>query len=118
MSELHERVTHDLRRWAELRLDGAKLSAVEGLSSVIGRAIGLLLALALLNLALMAFSGVFIWLLQLWLHSWVWAAVIVGVVYMLVAAIFVMRPGMFQNMMVRVFAPMFFPQKEEDEDYD
>jgi hypothetical protein len=118
MNELGERTLQDLRRWVELRVDEAKLSAVSGLSSVAGSAIGLVICLFLVNLALVLFTGVFVYLLQLWLHSWVWAAVVIGFVYLIVGAIFAIYPGMFRNMMVRVFAPLFFRCKNYDDDDD
>ncbi len=116
MNELIDRTVHDLRRWVELRVDEAKLSAVGGLSSFVGSAIALVICLFLVNLALVVFTGVFIYLLQLWVHSWVWAAVIIGGVYLILGLVFVMYPGMFRNMMVRVFAPMFFNCKKEEDD--
>ena len=118
MSDLSDRTLHDLRRWVELRIDEAKLSALSGLSSAAGSAIGLIICLFLVNLALMLFTGVFVYLLQLWIHSWVWAAVIMGAVYLLLGVLFVARPGMFRNMMVRVFAPMFFHNKKKEDDDD
>jgi tetrahydromethanopterin S-methyltransferase subunit F len=118
MNELSDRTLNDLRRWVELRVDEAKLSAVSGLSSVAGSAIGLVICLFLVNLALVCFTGVFIWLLHLLVHSWVWAAVIMGFIYLLVGALFVMYPAMFRNMMVRVFAPMFFHCKKYEDDCD
>ncbi len=116
MSELNDRITSDLRRWVELRVDEVKLAVVEGLSSVLGSAIGLVICLFLVNLALVVFTGVFIYLLQLWLHTWVWSAVIVGFVYLLLGLLVLLRPGVFRNMMVGVFAPMFFGCKKHDDD--
>ncbi len=116
MNELNERIVHDLRRWVELRVDEAKLAAVEGLSSFVGSAIGIVICLFLVNLALVVFTGVFIYLLQLWIHSWLWAAVIIGFVYLLLGVLMLMCPGMFRNMMVRSFAPMFFGCKKNDDD--
>lgn len=116
MNELIDRTVHDLRRWVELRVDEAKLSALGGVSSVAGSAIALIICLFLVNLALVIFTGVFIYLLQLWFHSWLWAAVAMGALYLLLGILFVMFPGMFRNMMVRVFAPMFFNCKKEDDD--
>ncbi len=118
MNELSDRTLHDLRRWVELRVDEAKLSAVGGLSSGAGSAIALVICLFLVNLALVLFTGVFVYLLQLWVHSWVWAAVIMGGIYLLLGVLFVMFPGMFRNMMVRVFAPMFFQCKKYEDDDD
>lgn len=118
MSELSDRTVQDLRKWVELRVDEAKLGVVEGTSNVIGRALGLVVALVFLNLALVVFTGVFIYLIQLLTHSWVWAAVIVGFVYLILAAVFVLRPRMFQNMMVGVLAPVFFQCKNDDDDED
>jgi hypothetical protein len=115
---LNERVEHDLRRYVELRIDDAKLAAVEGLSSVAGKAIGAVICLFLVNLALLLITGVLVYLVHLLVYSWVWAAVIMAVIYLALGAFFIMKPGMFQNMMVRTFAPMFFKPKKYEEDDD
>lgn len=116
-NDLKDRVVHDLKRWVDLRVDSAKLAALEGVSSIAGSIIGLVLFLFLLNLALIVFTGVFIYLIQLLTHSWVWAAVIMGFVYLIAGLVILLRPGMFRNMMVGVFAPKFFScRKYEEED--
>jgi hypothetical protein len=119
LRELYDSIVYDLRRWVELRVDSAKLAVLEGIASVAGSAMGLIIFLFLLNLALTVFTGVFIYLVHLLVHSWVWAAVIVGFAYLIAGLIFLLRPGIFRNMMVRILAPKFFANSninEEDDD--
>lgn len=115
--KLNENIVQDLRQYVRLRIDEAKLAVVEGLSSVTGGAIGLVLCLFLVNLALILFTGVFLFLIELLVGSWVWSAVILGFIYLIVGIWVFMKPGWFKNRMVRVFAPMFFcPKDDEDDD--
>ena len=115
--KLNDRVAHDVKRYVDLRVDDAKLAVVEGLSSVAGSAIGLVICLLLVNLALVLFTGVFVYLINMLVHSWVWSAVIMGGLYLIIGIWVFLRPGCFRNKMVRVFAPMFFcPRKNEEDD--
>lgn len=117
--KLTDRVAYDVKRYVDLRVDDAKLAAVEGLSSVAGSAIALVLCLFLVNIALLLFTGIFVYLINMLVNSWVWSAVIMGGIYLIAGLWIFLRPGCFRNKMVRVFAPMFFcPKKHEEEDDD
>ena len=116
--KLNDRIAEDVKRCVRLRVDDAKLAVVEGLSSVAGKAIAFILCLFLVNLALMLFTGVFVYLVNLLVHSWVWSAVIMGGFYLLIGIWIFLRPGVFRNMMVKSFAPMFFCPKKYEEDDD
>ncbi len=113
-----DRVAQDVKRYVELRVDEAKLAAVEGISSIAGSIIAAVICLFLVNLALVLFSAVFVHLINLLVHSWVWSAVILGAIYLIIGAVVMLRPGVFRNMMVKVFAPMFFCPKKHEEDDD
>lgn len=114
--KLNERIAEDVKQYVRLRIDDAKLAVVEGLSTVAGGAIGLVICLFLVNLALVLFTGVLLYLVHLLIGSWVWSAVILGFVYLIVGIWVFMKPGCFKNKMVRVFAPMFFCPKDDDDD--
>ncbi|MCL2561799.1 MAG: phage holin family protein [Rikenellaceae bacterium] len=115
---LKEQIAHDLKRFVDLRIDNAKLAAVEGLAVVAGGAIGLIICLFLVNLALVLFSGVFVYLINLLVDSWVWSAVILGGIYLIIGILVLAKSGCFRNRMVRIFAPMFFCPKKHEEDDD
>lgn len=117
--KLGDRIMEDVKHYVDLRVDGAKLAAVEGLSSIAGSAIAFAICLFLVNIAFMLFSGVFLYLINLLVHSWVCSALILGGTYMVVGILVALHPGAFRNMMVRVFAPMFFCcKKHEEDDYE
>ncbi len=108
-----------MRNYIDLRVDDAKLAVVEGLSSIAGSIVAAVICLFLVNLAFVLFTAVFVYLIDLFVHSWVWSAVILGGVYLIIGIWVMLRPGWFRNMMVRVFAPMFFcPKKHEEDDDD
>jgi hypothetical protein len=115
--KLSDRVAQDVKNYVDLRVDDAKLAIIDGLSSIAGSAISAVIGLLLINLAFIIFTALFIYLIDLWIHSWAWAAMIVGVIYLTAGIVVMLKPGGFRNMMVKVFAPMFFrPEKYEDDD--
>ncbi len=116
--KLSDRVAQDLKRYVDLRVDDAKLAVVEGLSSISGSVIAAVICLFLVNLAFILFTAVFVYLIDLFVHSCVWSAAILGVLYLIIGVVVMLRPGCFRNMMVRVFAPMFFCPKKHEEDDD
>lgn len=113
---LTDRISEDLKQYVRLRVDSAKLAAVDGMSSVAGGAVALMLCLFLVNLAFMLFTGVFVYLIDMLIDSWVWAAVILGFVYLIAGVCIFRHPAPFRNRMVRVFVPMFFNDKDDDDD--
>lgn len=117
-NNLGDRVAYDLKRYVDLRVDNAKLAAVEGLSAIAGSAVALVISLFLATLALMLFTGVFVYLINLVVNSWVWSAVIIGGIYIVAAILILNSTEWFADKMVRIFAPMFFEHKHEEEDDD
>lgn len=113
---LNDRIAEDLKQYVNLHVDSAKLAMVEGLSSVAGGAIVLVICLFLALLTMMLLSGVLLFLLDMWLDSWVWSAAILAFAYMIAALLILKNQGPFKNRMVRVFAPMFFDRKDDDDD--
>lgn len=113
---LTDRISEDLKQYVRLRIDSAKLAAVDGMSSVAGGAVALVLCLFLVNLALMLFTGVLAYLIGMLTDSWVWAAVILGFVYLIAGVCIFRHPAPFVNRMVRVFVPMFFNDKDDDDE--
>lgn len=116
--KLSDRVAQDVKRYVDLRADDAKLAVVEGLSSAVGGAIALIVGLFVLNLALVLFTGVLVYLINMLVDSWLWSGLIMGVLYTIVGIWVMLRPGCFRDRMVRVFAPMFFCHQKYEEDDD
>lgn len=117
-NKLGDRVAYDLKRYVELRIDDAKLAAVEGLATVTGKAVALVVSLFLATLALMLFTGVFVYLVNLVVNSWPWSAVIIGLIYLIAAFLILNSTEWFAGKMLGIFAPMFFGGKHEEEDED
>lgn len=116
MCEIKEVIADDVKDYVDMRVDDIKLSVVEGLATVTGSAIALVICLFLVNLALMLFTVVFVYLLDLLIHSIIWSAVILAVIYLVVGIWIFLKPDGFRNMMVKVFAPMLFSTRKDYDD--
>lgn len=115
--DLKEVIADDVKEYVDMRIDNVKLSVVEGLATVTGSAIALVICLFLVNLALMLFTFVFVYLLDLLTHLTIWSAVILAIIYLIVGIWLFLKPDGFKNMMVKVFAPLLFqPRKDYDDE--
>lgn len=115
-NELKEVIVDDVKDYIDMRVDNVKLSVVEGLASVTGSAIALVICLFLLNLALMLFTVAFVYLIDLLIDSVIWSVVILAVIYIIVGILIFAKPGGLRNRMVKVFAPMIFATRKYDDD--
>lgn len=114
--ELKEVIVDDVKDYVDMHVDNVKLSVVEGLATVTGSAIALVICLFLVNLALMLLTVVLLYLLDMLIHSMIWSAVILAVIYLIVGIWVFLKPGGLRNSMVKVFAPMLFPTRKYDDD--
>lgn len=108
------KIADDVKSYVGMRVDSVKLQVVEGLSTTIGKAIGIIVAVQLFTLALMLITAMLVFLLSK-LTGLIWAALIMGVIYV-VAGIIVLRSKMFINLMVPMFSKMFFEHKKKRND--
>lgn len=110
-----EKLAEDLRRNARLRVDEAKLCAVEQISMLLGRVLALLSVVVPLLFAvlffLLAAACALVPLLGL-----VWSMVAVGVLLVAVAAVlYCLRGRLFGSVGVRALCQLFFKDSGDDE---
>ncbi len=120
-STVADKASQDVRNFVEMKIAAAKLSVVEGLSTVSGNAVRILIFIFLVSMALMAFFAAAIIALGNLLDSYVWGALIVGGVCLIIGVIVFLLRKAFVNPMVGMFSRMVFsqpPKHEEDYYYD
>ncbi len=110
-----ENLTEDLRRNVGLRVDEAKLCAVELLSALLGRVLTFLaVALPLLFALLFFLLAVACALVPL--MGFVWSMVAVGVLLVAVAAVlYCVRGRLFGGVGIRALCQLFFKDSGDDE---
>lgn len=110
-----EILAEDLRRNAGLRVDEAKLCAVEQISMLLGRVLALLsVAVPLLFAMLFFLLAVACALVPL--MGFVWSMVAVGVLLVAVAAVlYCVRGRLFGSVGVRALCQLFFKDSGDDE---
>lgn len=116
-----EELFQDIKYYVDLRIKRFKLNLVEHLSAFCSRAISLTAFLLMLLLALMTLTGAFVAAVTLWVSSLIWAFVIVGGFYLVLAfLIYLLRDRLFTGGMVRTFSRMFFENnsKDTEDDYE
>lgn len=107
----------DIKYYIDLRVQRVKLAVVEHLSTLFSKAISFVLMILFAMLALLTLTGALIAALSTWLNSIIWAFVIVGGVYVILAIVmYAMREKMFAGSMVKMFSKMFFQDKGFDTD--
>ncbi len=109
-----DRLEDEVTAYLRMRTDSVKLSVVEGLSTVIGKGLALVIVIVLCSIALLAFSVVLALLVGEWLGSMVWGAVVVGGFYLLVALLIWLMRVKFVDKMVGMFARMIFAPSKDD----
>ncbi len=112
------RLLEDLKDYTDLRIDLVKLQLVESISTLFSKGIGFVLMLMLMALGLIMLTVAFTLLLSAWIGSLIWAFVIMGCFFALVAVVvYLMRDRLFGGSMVAMFNKMFFsPNNKEDKD--
>lgn len=108
----------ELSEYAELRFKSYKLTAVEQLSIILSKALALVIFILLLGIALLLFTVALTLFLGYLTGSMIWAAVIIGGVYVIVALLFfIFRGSVFSDSMVKVLCNIMFPDKEGYDEY-
>lgn len=111
-----EELLKDIKRYIDLRVTRMKLGLVEKLALVFSKTLSLVAFILLLGIAILLFTGALVVLVESWVHSWLWAFVIMGGFYLLVALIFFLRrETMFSGSMVKTFSKIFFGDRDDDE---
>lgn len=117
-----EELFQDLKYYIDLRIKKVKLTLVEHLSTFCSRVISMSLFVLLLLLALLTLTGALVTAVYTWVDSLIWAFVIVGLFYVLVAfIIYWLRNRLFTGGMIRTFSKMFFQDNKynaEEDDYE
>jgi hypothetical protein len=109
-----EQIARDVKRYADLQWNAFKLEVVEKLSVVFGNAFGVIVFLLLLGMGLLFFTGVLTYLLGLWINSMLWASVIMGGLFIIMAFIVLsLREKVFANFMVGIFSELFFDKNNQ-----
>lgn len=107
-NHFNQGIADDIREYVKMHIDATKLRAVANLSTISGGAIALLICILFCMLALIIFSGAIVYGLGLLLNSPLWAALIIGVLYIVIGVVVFKKRATFTNMMVRVFSRMLF----------
>ncbi len=104
---LLEETGRNILDYIKLRLEGAKLGAVENISVLLSMIFSISVIIFLLNMAALFLFAALTWLLATALGSFVWAAVIIGGVFLAAAAIvFIKRKTLIVNPVIRSLCNM------------
>ncbi|MCC8018970.1 MAG: phage holin family protein [Rikenellaceae bacterium] len=113
-----EKITDDVRSYVNMRIASAKLAMVEGLSKVSGNAVRILVFLLLCMLAFIAFAFALGTWIAAEIGSVAIAALLVGIILVILALIVFAFRGLFINPMVGMFSEMFFKPRKHDHHED
>ena len=112
-----EQLFEDIKDYIDLKFKAFKLSIVDNLSQFLGKALSIVLVILLAQLAVILFAGALTVLVYQWVGSLLWAFVIMGGFFVILAVvIYLLREKLFANSMVRTFVKMFFGNKNNEED--
>ena len=115
MKELIE----DIKYYVDLRVKRMKLTLVEHLSALLSKAASFVVMILCALMALLVLTGALIAALATWINSVIWAFVIVGGVYVILAIVmFLLRDRLFTGSMIKMFSRMFFQENGFDTDED
>ena len=107
----------DIKYYVDLRVKRMKLTLVEHLSMLLSKAASFVVMIMCALMALLVLTGALIAALATWINSVIWAFVIVGGAYVILAVVvYMQRDRMFSGSMVKMFSRMFFQEKEFDAD--
>ena len=114
-----EQLIKDIKRYLDLRVTKVKLAMVEKLALIFSKTLSLVAFILLIGMALLLFTGALVVLVHAWVNSWLWAFVIMGGFYLVVALVFFFtRETMFSGAMVKTFSKIFFGRDDEDDNDD
>lgn len=104
-----ENMKSEVRRYLELRIDEAKLKAVDGLSVGVSSLLALMTILAVGAIVSVAFAFGFIVLLGELIGSWAAAAFIVGGLFLVAFAVLIcLRKRLYRDLFVKLFISIFY----------
>lgn len=109
-----DQIEEDVLAYVRMRTDAVKLSLVEGLSTIVGKGVALVLVIVICSIAIMAFSVALLLLISAWVGSYILGAVILGAFYLIVALVVWLLRGKFVDKFVGVFARMIFSTSNDD----
>ena len=108
-------LVNDAKSYVDLQADDLKLRITKGLSLSLGQVIALVLALVSLSIVLLAIGAGCVILLGNWLGNYAIASfVVAGVFAVFTLILFLLKDKLFVNGFVRLFAKIFFEEKEEE----
>ena len=115
-----ERIVAEVTSYVNMRIDAFKLALVENLSMLSSNMLALMISGLLMFMALALFTFAIVYWLNLLVGSIIWAVVITGALYLIIAVIFfALRNKLLSDKMVRMFSNMFFtPRNKMHEDYE
>lgn len=112
------KVSEDVVKYVNMRIAAAKLAVVESLSKFFGNAVRILIFILFCTMAFMALSmALIMWLGEI-LGSVPLAALLVGLLCVLLAVITHALKKTFINPMVRMFSGMIFRNRKKNDDED
>ena len=108
-------LVNDAKSYVDLQANDLKLRITKGLSLSLGQVIALVLALVSLSIVLLAIGAGCVILLGNWLGNYAIASFLVaGVFAVFTLILFLLKDKLFVNGFVRLFAKIFFEEKEEE----
>ncbi|MCD7970345.1 MAG: phage holin family protein [Alistipes sp.] len=110
------RIADDVKQYVNMRIASVKLAMVEGLSRISGNAVRILVFLFLCLMGLLALGVALIASLATVVGGTAIAALIVGIVLIIVALLVLMAKKLFINPMVAMFSEMFFKPRKHEHD--
>lgn len=107
------RLEEDVAAYVRMRTDSIKLAVVEGLSTVVGKGMALVIAIVICSVALMVLSVALVLLVSVWVNSYILGAVIVGVFYLIIALVVWLLRVKFVDKMVGMFSRIIFSSNDD-----
>lgn len=107
-------LAQEVREYANLRIDEAKLKATRGLSTALGQTLAYLLIFIVLSIVL----GLLALALLQWINGLLgapWGTLIVAGIFLIVLAVlWVFRGRLFRDLFVKLFIEVFYDSESEE----
>ena len=101
------RTVTDIKHYAGLWVENAKLGMIDSLSSVLSSLFGVLILIVLLGIAAMFFAVGLTWLLGILLGSFLWAIFIMGACFVVMAVVvYSLRKRLIVNQAIQMLSRM------------
>lgn len=109
MEHQKETLESDIRKYMDLRLEGLKLKAVDGLAVGVSRVLSMMVIIMLGAIVLAAFAFGTVLLLGDLIGSWAAAAFIIGGVFLVALAVMLLFwRSLFLDIFVKLFIGIFY----------